>query len=502
MNKPNWRYYLNKLLSVPIYIKITGILFLVVIALEFATVASIYFFYYKQEHTYLEKRSNSTGKIIADRVEDYIENNDIIQLQDTLRFELNHSDTVQYIIVIKKDGRIIAYASKKAVKIETGKYINASGERINAHSVSGGSKKGVKTGGLARLPMLIKSPYRRDMINLKFPILNDDTTGKFGPVGNKIGTLQIGFYSDTFNYFFKITITFIIFVFFPILIFAIIFFMWISTSILKPLSDLSNAAESAKNGNYSIAVAMPKFADEKLAGLITEFNDMLAAFSKTEYKWESKDSRRKEFLTEIIKAHEDERKTLSRELHDELEQFLIYINMKFGMLENVDSAALRNEQIKGIRKNILNQLDIIKNITKDLRPGLVYELGLYKAVAQYAMEIKLNHNIQTEIYAAGMEEFKTDEYIEISIYRIFQEIFSNTIRHSKASNVKIVMNFERCIFRAIIEDNGIGFKYNKKFSENYGINGMKERAEILGGTLYIKTKPGFGVTIIMDIPIK
>jgi signal transduction histidine kinase len=475
----------------------------VVIALEFATVASIYFFYYKQEHTYLEKRSNSTGKIIADRVEDYIEDDDIIQLQDTLRFELNHSDTIQYIIVIKKGGRIITYASKKAVKIEAGKYINASGKRINAHSVSGGSKNGLKTGGFSTLSgVKIKSPYRREMINLKFPILNDDTTGKFGPVGNKIGTLQIGFYSGPFNYFFKITITFIIFVFFPLLIFAIIFFVWISTSILKPLSDLSNAAESAKNGNYNITVAMPKFADEKLVGLITEFNGMLAAFSKTEYKWESKDSRRKEFLTEIIKAHEDERKTLSRELHDELEQFLIYINMKFGMLENIDNAALRNEQIKEIRKNILNQLDIIKNITKDLRPGLVYELGLYKAVEQYAMEIKLNHNIQTEIYAAGMGEFKADEYIEISIYRIFQEIFSNIIRHSKASNVKIVMNFKKCIFRAIIEDNGIGFKYNKKFSENYGINGMKERAEILGGTLYIKTKPGFGVTIIMDIPIK
>ncbi|MHB1680958.1 MAG: sensor histidine kinase [bacterium] len=451
----------------------------------------------------LKKSTNATGKIIADRVEDYIEANNIIQLKDTLRFELVHSDTVQYIIVRKKDGRIIAYVSKKAVKIEFKKYINVPGGKINGHNMHRGVRGivRVRAGGILS-DVTIKSPYRRGMINLKFPILNDDTTGKFGPVGNKIGILQIGFYSDYFYYLFRIATTFFIFVFFPLLIFAIIFFRWISISLLKPLSDLSIAAESAKSGNYSMVVATPKFADEKLVGLITGFNSMLTAFSKTEYKWESRDLRRKEFLTEIVKAHESERKILSRELHDELEQFLIYINMKFGMLGSMDNAVLINEHIKEIRNSILNQLDIIKNITKELRPGIVYELGLYKAIVQYIMEIKLNHNIQTEIHTVGMEEFKIDEYTEISIYRIFQEIFSNIIRHSKASKVKVVISFKKRIFRAIIEDNGVGFKYNKKFSENYGINGMKERVELLGGTLYIKTSPGLGVTIIMDIPIK
>ena len=135
---------------------------------------------------------------------------------------------------------------------------------------------------------------------------------------------------------------------------------------------------------------------------------------------------------------------------------------------------------------------------------MLYELGLYKAIMQYAEEIKFNHGIGVEIFTAGMQEFKADEYTEINIYRIFQETFSNIIRHSNATAVKIAINFENCIFSAIIEDNGKGFKpdkADKNKNENFGIIGMKERAEILGGSLHIKTKAGHGTTVSFNIPL-
>ena len=277
-----------------------------------------------------------------------------------------------------------------------------------------------------------------------------------------------------------------------------------SKTVLKPLSELQEASESAKRGNYDITVKTPKFADEKLTGLINGFNNMMLAFRKTEDKWQTKDLRRKEFIEEVIKAQELERKKLSRELHDEMEQFLVYINMKFKVLEKLYGIGEENKDIEEMRYYIAKEFDNIKNITKELRPGVLYELGLYKAIMQYAEEIKFNHGIGVEIFTSGMREFKADEYTEINIYRIFQEAFSNIIRHSNATAVKISINFENCIFYAVIEDNGKGFKpgkTDKNQDENFGIIGMKERAEILRGSLHIKTKAGFGTSVSFNIPI-
>jgi len=486
INKSNFRYYINKILSVPIYIKITGILLLIVVALEFATIFSLYIFYYRQEHARLKKSGSAAGRIIAYRIEDYMEENNIPKLKEMIKFDVANSSIVQYMVVKKEDGSVIAYAAKKGFRIEQGKYIKRHGNAI---------VYGVR----------VISPYPKyEMVDLKSPVVNDDTSGRYGRVGAEIGTLRIGLFSDSFHHFLDMTLIFIIFVLFPLIISTIIFFRWISISVLKPLSDLSDAAESAKKGNYNIVVSTPKFADEKLAGLINGFNDMLSAFSKTEYKWENKDLRRKEFIKEVIGAQEFERKKLSRELHDEMEQFLVYISMKFKILGKIYNIERGNEHIDEMMSYIAKEFDNIKNITKELRPGVLYELGLYKALMQYAEEIKFNHNIKVEIFTAGMQEFKSDEYTEINIYRIFQEAFSNIIRHSNADAVKITINFENCIFHAVIEDNGKGFKMvkaDKSKGENFGIIGMKERAEILGGTINIKTKPGSGTTIVLNIPI-
>ncbi len=399
MNTFNPRHILRKILSVPIHIKIIGILFAAVIVLELATIVSLYIIFSGREYSRIVKTGNAAGKIIAYRIKGYLKEGDTLKLKKMLRYNISISPILMYIVVRTNGGRIIASASKKGVSEAAPKY--------GFLRLRGGGKPS---------GAFIKSPYGH-IINLSFPVI-EGKGGGLNAAGTKIGTVAIGLLFDSFHYFFKITVTFIIFVLFPLIIFTVIFFRWISLSVLKPLSDLSTAAYSAKNGDYGIVVPTPDLADKKLAGLITGFNDMLAAFNKAEYKWETKDLRRKEFLAEIIAAQESERKKLSRELHDELEQFLIYINMKFGILQKLDSAALRNECIKEMRQGILEQLDIIKNITKELRPGLVYELGLYKALMQYAEEIKSNHNIQVEIYAAGMKEFKAGEDIEIGIYRI------------------------------------------------------------------------------------
>ena len=470
------RYYINKLLSVPVYIKIIGIIFFAVIILEFTTIVSIYLIFYKSEYHRLKKSGEAAGKIISYKIEDYMEAGNIAGLKKLIYYTVSKSTLLDYVIVRDEKGKVIVFVSKKTLK---------------------SLEKKVSSDYVLKY-------FNKNTIGLKLNILNDDESGKYGHVGAKIGTIQLGVSSDTFHYFLKITATLIIFVLIPLIALAVIFLWWMSKTVLKPLSELQEASESAKRGNYDITVKTPKFADEKLVGLINGFNNMMLAFRKTEDKWQTKDLRRKEFIEEVIKAQELERKKLSRELHDEMEQFLVYINMKFKVLEKLYGMGEENRDIEEMRSYIAKEFDNIKNITKELRPGVLYELGLYKAIMQYAEEIKFNHDIGVEIFTAGMQEFKADEYTEINIYRIFQEAFSNIIRHSNATAVKIAINFENCIFSAIIEDNGKGFKpdkADKNKNENFGIIGMKERAEILGGSLHIRTKAGQGTMVSFNIPL-
>lgn len=472
-------YYFRKILSVPVYVKIITLLFLFVVIIESATITSFYFIIFKKEHLRLERAGIAAGKILSYRVEDFFEAGDMNGLRKMLCYVVKNSTIISYAIVKNNSGKILSYAFKKNGKCGEGHIVYRKREIDGyRHFIS----------------------HNGNFINLKFPVLISDASSRLGPIGAKIGSLNIGVFSDTFSYFTDITLTFMLFVMLPLFIISLIFFSWISLAVLRPLSDLQKAAESARNGNYGVEVKVPAYADEKLVGLITGFNKMLKSFGKAYVKLENREIRRREFISEIISAQETERKKLSRELHDELEQFLIYVNMKFGMLENDIDMDKRKEHIDEMRENIFAQLDNIKNITRELRPGVLYELGLYKALLQYFSEIKINHGIDVKIYASKMETFSADEYFEINIYRIFQEAVSNIIRHSGASVIKIIMNYENGVFKAVIEDNGNGFAGHDS-AETYGIKGMKERAEILGGSVSVNARVGFGATVSIIVPV-
>ena len=203
------RYYINKLLSVPVYIKIVGIIFLVVVIIEFATIVSIYLIFYKSEYARLKKSGEAAGKIISYKIEDYLESGNTAGLKKLISYTVRNSTILDYAIIRNQKGKIIVSASKKVQHGYTLEYIN------------------------------------KNVINLKFNILNDDSSGKYGPIGVKIGTLSLGVSSDTFHYFLKITLTLIIFILIPFITVMIFFLSWMSRTVLKPLSDLQEASETA-----------------------------------------------------------------------------------------------------------------------------------------------------------------------------------------------------------------------------------------------------------------
>ena len=116
------RYYINKFLSVPVYIKIVGIIFLAVIILEFATIISIYIIFYKAEYNRLEKSGNAAGKIISYKIEDYMEAGNIAGLRKLLCYTVRNSTILSYAMVKNEKGKIIVFVRKKRFKIVKKKY--------------------------------------------------------------------------------------------------------------------------------------------------------------------------------------------------------------------------------------------------------------------------------------------------------------------------------------------------------------------------------------------
>ncbi len=206
-------------------------------------------------------------------------------------------------------------------------------------------------------------------------------------------------------------------------------------------------------------------------------------------------------MKKIINAHEEERKRISRQLHDQIGQILANIKIRLKLLE--DSKEINNEiknNIKVLRDNLSNDIELVHSMAKNLRPAIIDELGLFNAISYYLDDFVRLSGIKVKSDFIGQSSCcELQPEIEIVIYRIVQEALLNVVSHSKASFVRVKLECNKNGFSGIVEDNGIGFNYKAGNVENLGLYGMVERAELLDGRLDIKSEKGNGTTITFKI---
>jgi signal transduction histidine kinase len=136
----------------------------------------------------------------------------------------------------------------------------------------------------------------------------------------------------------------------------------------------------------------------------------------------------------------------------------------------------------------------------DLRPASLDHLGLVAALGQHVEAISDRHELSTQFEAIGMEARLSPE-VETSLYRIVQEALSNVILHAQATRVDVLLEKRGDKVIAIVEDNGTGFDpFAAAQRGRLGLAGMRERAEMLGGSLIIESRPGSGTTLLVEMP--
>lgn len=210
------------------------------------------------------------------------------------------------------------------------------------------------------------------------------------------------------------------------------------------------------------------------------------------------------FGAKIIKAQEEERRRVSREIHDGPAQSMANIVFRAEVCERlIDIDIVRaKKEMSDLREQVRQCLKETRKIIFDLRPMTLDDLGLVPTVKRFLDSVKERSGIITEIRILG-EERRLDSYVEIGIFRIFQEAITNVEKHANANTLSIVMEFRQDVLLATIADDGKGFDTADNLgSECFGLLGMRERVNLLNGELIIKSEAAAGTKIIVKVNLK
>ncbi|HLR08868.1 MAG TPA: ATP-binding protein [Bacillota bacterium] len=212
---------------------------------------------------------------------------------------------------------------------------------------------------------------------------------------------------------------------------------------------------------------------------------------------------KQEFGLKIIEAQEEERLKLSREIHDGPAQMLANILLRSELVDrtfrsgDVDGAIA---EIKSVRKMIRSSLYEVRRIIYDLRPMALDDLGLIPTIKKYVATVAEYNEIDIEFSPLGNENRLKQKY-EVALFRMMQEALQNAIKHAEASFIKVKLEITNTNAILVVKDDGKGFDASVKKDKSFGLIGMKERVEMLEGTLTVNTAPGQGTTIIIKIPL-
>ncbi len=204
----------------------------------------------------------------------------------------------------------------------------------------------------------------------------------------------------------------------------------------------------------------------------------------------------------LLKAQEDERLHLSREIHDESGQLLAALTVQLGLLEReTGQHEVVSQSMDNLKQTAGELQDKLHQLAVDLRPASLDHLGLVTAISQYIEEFSRQYDLVAEFDAVGMERQRLPGEVETAIYRIVQESLTNVVLHAEAQRVDILLNLRDDQVIAIIEDDGIGFRPTSPTLDSHlGLFGMRERVEMLGGKMAIESAPGKGTTIRVEVP--
>jgi signal transduction histidine kinase len=457
-------------LSVPVFFKIMGIgalvgtVFGVVTLLQVRGAISLAF------HELLEARCRTMALSLAADVERAMSTADWFSVDEKVHRMKETFADVQYAVVQDRTGRIVAHNF--------------------ADDVPRDLIPPVPHAGVPHVGFRVLSSRNDLIFDVTYPILN----GRAGfvrlgltdrPISEKLGSLTWAVlwtlaFCTTMGVGLAILLTHIL---------------------TRPIRHLVQAAKQIRMGNFETRSRV--FSSDEIGHLAVAFNEMSEGLMQYRDRVQEKEKSRLSLIEKIVHAQEEERRSLSRELHDHVGQSLLALLLTVQSL--CQSRAVPPGSCRDIESRIRQLIEEVRQLAWGMRPSILDDYGLNFALARHAEEMAECYDLAIDYQYScpeGLGRLRGE--VEVTLYRIAQEAILNIVRHARATRASAVLLQRSREVTLVVEDDGCGFDLAAVEGNGVkclGLTGMKERAALLGGACAVESARDVGTTIRVRIPV-
>jgi signal transduction histidine kinase len=418
--------------------------------------------------TQMEEQSVSVSRDLAARSTDTILLNDLLGLHDLLKETIANNPNIRYAFIVDNRGQVIAHTFEGGFPLDL---IPLNSAQSDDH-------------------------HRTIMLQTDEGLIWDTAV----PIlDGKIGTARVGLSDASVRAALSTLTAQLLLTTLLVSIAGILVAVFLTWILTRPIISLAHATQTVATGDFSPRV--PRWANDEIGDLADAFNAMTEGLARTDELRKEREILRRQLLEKVITTQEDERRRIARELHDSTSQNLTSLIVGLRIMETHCAQCTAQTKASDLRQVASHTLNEVHDLSMRLRPRVLDDLGLAAALERLVSEWQARYKIPVDVAIQLAERLPGE--VETAIYRIVQETLTNIVRHAQAHSASILVERHGDIVRAIVEDDGIGFDVNTNHGERHlGLLGMRERAELLNGTLVIESSPEHGTSVFIEIPLQ
>lgn len=416
----------------------------------------------------LEEQSVSVSRDLAARSTDPILLNDLLALHDLLKETTANNPNIRYAFLMDNRGQVIAHTFEGGFPLDLIS-LNTAQTEEHHHTALIQTDEGL-------------------VWDTAVPILD-----------GKVGTARIGLSDASVRAALSTLTAQLVLTIVLVSITGVLVAVMLTWILTRPIISLAHATQSVAKGDFSPRV--PRWANDEIGDLAEAFNTMTEELARTDELRKEREVLRRQLLEKVITTQEDERRRIARELHDSTSQNLTSLIVGLRVMETNCAQCASISKATDLRDVASKTLDEVHDLSMRLRPRVLDDLGLSAALERLVSEWQARYKIPVDVAIQLNERLPGD--IETAIYRIVQETLTNIGRHAQSKSASILVERHGGMVRAIVEDDGIGFDAGVNQGERHlGLLGMRERAELLNGTVTIESSLEHGTSVFIEIPLQ
>ncbi|MBI5369341.1 MAG: HAMP domain-containing protein [Planctomycetes bacterium] len=475
-----WR----RLLSVSILLKILGIGVLVALLFGGIILLQVHGSLSRFLYRMLESRAHALAASLATRLERPRVTGDLIEVREALDREMSRSRDLRYALVRDSSNEVVAHTFAHGVPPDVARLRETPDLR-----------SGVTPGPPA---VLVLDTAEGRIFDTARPILN-----------GYVGTVEVGLSDLAVTGFLEEVTRGVL----GALALAAAIGMGLAGLLAhiltRPMRQLANSAREIGKGNFDVR-ARAVF-DDEIGGLAQAFNRMAERLEESRREVREKERLRAALIERLLQVQEDERKAISRELHDEIGQSLLALLMTLqgdcpcrGCCDS--SGALCTGMVDRIR----GMIEEVRRLSWGMRPTILDDYGLDSALSRHVEETAQRSGLAVDYqYSAPPGVGRLPGAIELTLFRVAQESLANVLRHARATRASVVLLRSPADITLLVEDDGAGFDPAAAAAggvrpggrPGLGLLGMRERTALVGGDCAIESITGRGTTVRARIPL-